>query len=962
MARIPEDELARLKSEIDLSALVAAAGVELRPHGGNLVGRCPWHEYKGPSLVVTPSKNLWHCMGACEQGGSVIDWVMKTRGVPFRHAVEILREGNSALVSGPPAGGNRHYRRPLPPAVALDADDQKLLAQVVGYYHETLKNSPEAIAYLEGRGLRHAEAFERFRLGFANRTLCYRIPAKTRKVGQVMRERLTRIGIYRGSGHEHFAGSVVVPIFDENGLVTGIYGRKITAGLRPGTPLHLYLPGPHRGVWNATALSAVKEVILCEALLDALTFWCAGFHNVTASYGVGGFTDEHLETFKRLGAEKVYIAYDRDDAGDAAAEKLAAKLTAAGIDACRVGFPQGLDANAYALKFPPASESLGVLLRGAAFMGKGSTRQENVAAEEPTELSPLAAKEETSEPPPPARGGLAVESDRIEWVAGDRAYRVRGLEKNLSHEQMRINLSVSRAERYHVDTLDLYSARQRQLFIRQAAEELGVEGAVVKRDLGRLLGELEAHQEKRIREAMTPKKTNVVIPEEEKAEALSLLGDPRLLDRIVSDFERVGIIGERTNKLVGYLAAVSRKMDEPLAILIQSSSAAGKSALMDAILSLTPDEDVERFTAVTGQALFYMIDTKLAHKILAIAEVEGAERAGYAIKMLQSEGRISIATPVKDPETGQMTTKRCEVEGPVTLILTTTHVTIDEELQNRAVVLTVDENREQTRAIHEIQRSAHTLDGLLRRQDRAAVVRLHQNAQRLLRPMLVAIPQAKDLTFLDTRLRTRRDHVKYLTLIRAVALLRQYQRPVRSVEHGGRLVPYIEATVGDIEVANGLAAEVLGRSLDELAPQTRRLLLLLDKFVGERAAERESFRFSRRDVREYSGWGHSQLALHIERLVELEYLAVHRGGRGQSFVYELVYDGGGKNGERFLVGLIDPDRLRIKYDSNLPGSGADLPGSFRPHSGAVPGGVRDAESGADDAGEGAGGETDETAA
>jgi DNA primase catalytic core len=940
MARIPEDELARLKAQVSLAALVEAAGIELKIHGENLVGRCPWHEDHGPSLVVTPAKNLWHCMGACQVGGSVIDWVMKARGVRFRHAVEILRAGNPALVAGPPATGSRHWKRPLPSAVELAADDQKLLNQVIDYYHQSLKSSTEALAYLERRGIRHTEAIETFHLGFANRTLCYRLPSATRKVGQDLRERLERIGILRASGHEHLAGSLVIPILDEHGSADGLYGRKITPNLRGGTPLHLYLHGPHKGVWNVAALAASKEIILCEALIDALTFWCAGFRNVTSSYGVCGFTDEILEAFKRHGVQKVLVAYDRDDAGDAAVEKLAPQLSAAGLEVGRILFPRGMDANEYALKVTPASESLGILIRSAQFVSKGKAASASAKKET---VQPLAADLSIQaqgakvEPPvdpaeaPPA--AMKLEPDTVELVLQDRTYRARGLEKNLSHGALRVTLRVSRGEKYHVDTLDLYSARQRGFFIKQAADELGVGTEAIKKDLGRVLLELEGVQEKRIRAAMEPKSRHVVIPEDQKAQALELLKDPRLLDRIVEDFERVGIIGEATNKLVGYLAAVSRKLDEPLAILIQSSSAAGKSALMDAILSLVPDEDVERYTAMTGQALFYMIDTKLSHKVLAIAEVEGAERAGYAIKMLQSEGKISIATTIKDPQTGLMVTKKNEVEGPVALVLTTTDVAIDEELQNRALVLTVDEERCQTRAIHQVQRRAHTLEGLLARQDRAGVISLHQNAQRLLRPLLVVNPYADRLTFADTKLRTRRDHVKYLTLIRAVALLHQYQRPVRHVQHRGRVVPYIEATLSDVTTANRLAAEVLGRSLDELAPQTRRLLMLLNQFVGDR--DRESFRFSRRQLREYSGWGDFQLRMHLERLVQLEYVLVHRGGRGQSFVYELVYDGAGKDGRPFLPGLIDVERLRHGYDQKFEPPGAGFEGPLSPQRGGV---------------------------
>src|SRR5882762_4527029 len=116
----------------------------------------------------------------------------------------------------------------------------------------------------------------------------------------------------RASGHEHFNGSIVIPISDAQGNVVQMYGRKLLDNLRTGTPKHLYLPSPHRGVFNLPALAASKDIILCEALIDALTFWCAGFRNVTASYGVNGFTDDHRAAFRKYGTERIYIAYDRD--------------------------------------------------------------------------------------------------------------------------------------------------------------------------------------------------------------------------------------------------------------------------------------------------------------------------------------------------------------------------------------------------------------------------------------------------------------------------------------------------------------------------------------------------------------------------------------------------------------------------------------------------------------------------
>jgi DNA primase len=952
VARIPEDVIERLKRELSLERLVEASGIELKRHGADLIGRCPLHDDKTPSLVISPKKNLWHCLGACQRGGSVIDWVMATREVSFRHAVEILSGGAPAATV-------------LPSPVVADADDRELLRQVVLYYHETLKKSPEALGYLEQRGLNQAEAIDTFCLGFANRTLGYRLP------GRAARERLQTLGLIRESGHEHFNGSLVVPILGEDGSVLGMYGRKVTpeSKLRKGTPLHLYLPGPHRGVFNPAGLRASKTVILCEAIIDALTFWCAGFRNVTASYGVEGFTADHLGAFGHHDIERVLIAYDRDDAGERAAAALAEKLTRAGLECWRVQFPRGMDANEYGCKVKPADKSLGVLLRHAVWLGKGHPPVQPLDMDLVAPGAELQQVEEMEvsraadgAPPPagvpeplpaaaepmPSLAAPAVpdaSADELTLTFGDRRYRVRGLARNTSHGALRVTLFLSRGDAVHVDTLDLYAHRQRAAFIKQAASELKVEEDVVKRDLGALLRQLEELQDERIRQVLTPKAKEVALSDEEAGRALELLQDPRLLDRILADFEVCGVVGEDTNKLLGYLAAVSRKLEEPLAVIIQSSSAAGKTALMEAILSFIPEEERVKYSAMTGQSLFYMGETDLQQKILAIVEEQGAERAAYALKLLQSEGELTIASTGKDPATGRLVTHEYRVSGPVMIFLTTTAVEVDEELLNRCLVLTVDEDREQTRAIHRLQRERQTLEGLLARRARPEVLKVHQDAQRLLKPLLVANPYARHLTFLDDRTRTRRDHVKYLTLIRTIALLHQYQREVKTASHRGAAVPYIEVTVDDIATANRLAHQVLGRSLDELAPQTRRLLMALDSLVATaaqaQAMPRSDVRFTRREIRERIGWSNTQLHTHLGRLVELEYLLVHRGQNGQRYVYELLYEGQGQSGQPFLAGLIDVEALRAKaYGGDLSASRPDLsctfPTAFGPFSETLP--------------------------
>ena len=923
MARISGEEIERLKGEVDLAGLVERSGVALKKAGGDLVGSCPFHDDDTPSLVVTPAKGLWHCMGACQRGGSVIDWVMVAQGVSFRHAVELLRAGLVGGGEGIPvlSGARKSNVRRLPAPIATDASDAEALAQVVDYYHATLRSSPEALAYLAARKLSGNDVAERFRLGHANRTLGLRLPHKQTKTGAALRGQLQRLGVYRSSGHEHLAGSLVVPVLDPDGTVTDLYGRKLTPNLRSGTPLHLYLPGPHAGVWNEEGLRG-GEVILCESLIDALTFYAAGFENVTASYGTSGFTSAHRDAFARHGVARVLLAYDHDAAGDTAAATLAAELMAGGIECFRVVLPLGADVNDVATAATNPRDALGRLVRGALWMGAGTatTRhradrvsggdvaggQGDVAvgqggtaivegdvgrSVEPgrgdtrksagVPVPSSAAASPTPVPPPPTAPPPATAAVHDELVVemGPHRWRVRHIAKAPTPGCLRVNVMVASGERFHVDVLDLYSARQRSGFIESAAKELRAERDQLAAELGQVLLAVETAQAA----ATAPDADNAPVPmsASDREAALALLARPDLLDQVADAYRTLGVVGEETSALVAWLVLTSRLSDRPLGAVIQSSSSAGKSTLTDAALALMPREECVSYSAMTGQALYYLGEADLCHKVLAIAEEEGASRASYALKLLVSEGRLSIAAAGKDPMTGRLTTNTYEVEGPVALLMTTTAPEIDEELANRLLVLSVDEGRAQTRAVHAAQRSAETIEGLVARARRAEVITRFANAQRLLRPIAVVNPFAPGLSFADRATRNRRDNAKYLGLIRAVALAHQHQRTAKQVQVESTTVTYIEATEGDVAVAESICAGVLDATTDELSPSTRRLLGALCDFAAIHGQ-----RFTRRELREATGLGDSQLKVHLARLVDLEYVTAERAGPATS--YELV--------------------------------------------------------------------------
>ena len=973
MARVPDEEIERLKKEVDLAELVVRSGVALKKAGGDLVGRCPFHDDDTPSLVVTPSKNLWHCMGACQVGGSVIDWVMRTQGVSFRHAVEVLREGVAPVITpgrrAPVA--KRSVSRRLPSPLDVSAEDQAVLSSVLDYYHSTLLGSPEALAYLARRKIDDPAVITRFRLGYANRTLGYRLPSKATKEGGAVRNRLIDLGVLRASGHEHLRGSIVVPVITPAGAVSELYGRKVGAHLRAGTPSHLYLPGPHHGVWNEEGLAG-GEVILCESLIDALTFYCAGFPHVTASYGTAGFTADHAEAFRRLGVARVLIAYDHDPAGNEAAAQLAQDLMAEGIECLRILFPYGDDANDVAVAATKPADVLGRCVRAAEWMGAGTATtgrrarpiegdderpegdeerlegdaggaesmgpgdariaegdtpiavgggEGDVVGTELTiqgdeggaTLSFSAAAFPAAAPPVPA---TAASHDELVVEVGSRRWRVRHIPKVPSPGSLRVNVMVGAGERFHVDTVDLYSAKARAAFTEAAATELRAERDAIKAEVGRVLLAVEDAQAAAI--TVPPTDAVIALSTAEREDALSLLSSPDLVDQVLDAFTTLGVVGEQSGALTAWLTLTSRLSDRPLGAVIQSSSSAGKSTLADAALALMPSEATVAYSAMTGQALYYLGETDLAHKVLSIAEEEGAARASYALKLLVSEGRLSIAAAGKDPVSGRLVTNTYEVTGPVALLMTTTAAELDEELANRLLVLAVDEGRHQTRAVHVAQRDAETLEGLVARSKRADVIARHANAQRLLSPIAVVNPHAPGLGFSDRSTRNRRDNAKYLGLIRAVTLAHQHQRSRKQVVVEDKTVTYIETTERDVALAEQLCGAVLGATTDELSPATRNVLCSIVDFSATNGN-----RFTRRALRDATGLGDSQLKVHLARLVDLEYVAVERAGPSTS--YE-------------LVGVVDHDTGR-DTGPDRPGAQGYRPGenADRPVIGRFPG-------------------------
>ena len=877
---IEQEKIDRIKTTVDMVALAEARGIKLKKNGRGYFGLCPFHDDKNPSLSINPKTNLWQCFG-CGAAGDVIRFIELFDRVDFTEAVKRLSSHELTT----PARKTPTRKPPPQPqpkdnpgnTKPLTVKQKKLLARVIAYYQHTLEETTQGLDYLKNkRGISRNQSLKDFGAGYVNGTLLSILPDDDQITGD-----LKTVGILNAKGNERFLNCVVFPLYDGSGAVVNLYGRNIDEGC---DLTHLYLPGSRSGLVNRQAVKRSQAILLTESVIDALTLYDQGFKNVMPLYGTNGLIDDHLSYCKGR-IKEAYLVFDADDPGRKAAQAVGLQLKDKDITPYTVELPVK-DVNIYFNRHTP--EQFEALLKQA----------------NPKSL-------EHSDHVHPRKKTLYKHTEQGFIVGyGERQYHVKGIQRGETQLKAVIKASgdVEGNLPFELTTIDLYSSRSRLWFAKLCADLFGAAEELVKEDIGKLLTLVESYQPK-------AQETKPLEPSQtEKKAAETFLKSPDMFKDILDALLIMGIVGEETNKIVCYLTAVSRLLAKPLSTLIQSRSGAGKSTLQNAILRFVPESHQEKYTRVTDQALFYKEEGSLKNKILAIEEEAGVGGAAYSIRNIQSEGRIRVAATGKDPGTGKMKTETYTVEGPVSVMLTTTAADIDAETASRFIFLSIDESEQMTAAIHDKQKQARTLEGLVNRTKSTHIERIHQIAQQMLKPVAVVNPFTPYLSYPTKSLISRRDHDKYLGLIEAIAFLHQYQRQAKTVQVDGKAVEYIEVTLNDIDKANVLANDVLGQSLDELARPSRLLLDGIYKMVRDISKKQklpvDEVFFTRRQIRESINWTDWQIKAHIKQLEELEYLNIRFGARGKEYAYALNYKGQGEDSSKFYLNLTPVEEIK----------------------------------------------------
>ena len=978
---ISKSDIDDVKGRHELAAFVASSGVELKRKGRYYVGRCPFHSPDNtPSLVIDPQKQLWNCLGACStngnagggkgsSGGDLFAYGMKLWDVDFREAFKRL--GGTVRDEIPPprphlvrAGrGSETIRAASAPADMTPtsrAPRMELFSRIVDHMTTELAQQRRAQEYLESRGLRTRALWRAFKLGYASGSVAEL--AGTEETSEV-RRLLVDLGILAKDGegrvHERMKGRLVFPLVAFNQLPVGLYGRAIDESV---DPHHMFLPGPRRGLFNWNAARRSKEILVVESVLDALSLVEAGIGNAIPIYGINGVTEDHKELVKRCGVSSVVVALDADEAGRKATPQVLALFEKLGVKARAIEWPEK-DPNDLLVKLGPEKtrEVVGKLLAPALARDVGAnpslisdaTATVTEAVNPPlltADLAPekatareSAVKEEKARPaavaevspgePRPQPSGLSREEllgEVLTLTSGDRLWRVVWSEAySASHLRatLRVRLGEASDAPSYLDSLDLVTARTRESFARKAAALTSLADPLpLQRSLEADLMRIAAIGEERRKAAETKDAVSISMSQPDRAKALELLRAKDLLSRIARDIEAAGYVGEETNKLIGYLVGISRKLDMPLSMVILSPSGSGKSGLADALEALTPEEDFFSLSSLTAQALFYMPKDKLVRKFVLIEERAGSIEADYSIRALQSKKKLTRAVPVKDPATGKIETKIFEILGPAAFLETTTESRINVENATRCFEIHLDESPEQTERIQRAQRRSKTFEGLKDRESRDEILRLHHDAQRLLKTVSVVIPFAESIEFPTAWLRTRRDNLRFLHLIEALAFLRQYQRPIVSrgtiKPLGKRLEELTDAelreavviaTLDDYEAAYELAGGLLGETLLDLKKPERAFLEAIRNLVERQGTGGELGDFSRREAREWTGLPHHRVRELFETLLELEYVEPSRASRGAGARYRLTP--AARLAQSVVPGLLTPEGLKKKLEA-----------------------------------------------
>jgi len=679
---IATEKIRAVKEQIDILKIFERYNIPLIKKGVNYLANCPFHKDESPSLSVNPTKNLWQCFG-CGAAGDTISLIQKLENFSFPDSVNKLSDlqNSHAITLNKTPLKEKRYRSLIKSGTTV-VENQELMNIICQFYHQALNTHSEAKQYLQNRHIFNTYIYKVYKIGFADGSLVTQL---TQELGNDIKTQLINLGVLLENGKERFHNCIVFPILDDTGNCISFYGRHIQ--IKDGG--HFYLPGPKKGIFNHKQLKEKnnRSIIITESIIDTLSFIYNDIFNVLPIYGTNGLTDEIISFLTGLIPAQIIIALDGDEQGQKAALHLKEKLShiLPQTNYQIVTFPNQLDTNEY---FKTHSK-----VQFEALMDpRNKSEDDKLKGSEDNKL-----------------GGS--ENDRLKEHPILKHCHIKFAEAKNGKLTVTIKAENPKTKRFLLDIFNLYANRQRQALTKNLADLFGLKISELETVVDQLISIAEQQVNDGNNYASELESNDIQMTAQEEKIAVDFLKKPDIFSQIISDYDDLGYIGEAINKKIAYLVMTSRKMKNPLSLVIMSNSAAGKSSLQKATLEFCPSSEAKHFTRLTQQSLYYLGEESLKHKFLSIEEAEGSSEASYSLKALLSAKQLNVIATDTDQQTGRKKATEYKTEGPIAVMISSTSPELEAEFASRTMIISIDETSAQTKSIHQSQKHKRTFLG-----------------------------------------------------------------------------------------------------------------------------------------------------------------------------------------------------------------------------------------------------------
>ncbi len=732
------------------------------------------------------------------------------------------------------------------------------LNTIIEYYHKCLSNNKKAQEFLTNKGLCNLEHYLTFKIGFADGSLI-------NIIGNTQKKELIDIGVLKDNKNEYLKDCITITIIDDKQVI-GIHGINIYDDLPVKS---IYVNEERKGLFNIRASKVYDEIILTNSILDGLSLIEPGIENVIAVEGTGNLCADHITRLRDNRVKTVVFAFSNDAVSRGGAGIITDLFVTEGFKV-KLIFPPN-----------PHKDWNECLLSG-------------VESKKIKDLIDNAEIFETQE----VKKAFQVKKEGFKHIfeVGEITYTVTGV-KEIFISNLRINIKAEYEGERFPDNVDLYSSRSRASFSLTLSQRFGIEPKRIEKDLIMMLEYFEDKRDKKLDSTEEDKKKEMT--EEEKKIGMDFLKSPDIFNQIIKDIEILGHVGEKNNKIISYLIAVSRFSAKPLSLFIQSGPSSGKSYLLETILKLLPPEAFKWISSISDQAFHYMPDDDFLNKIFMMGEALHNEIVEGYIRQMQSENKITRHVTMKDPKTGEMKTIEKDHIVNLVFMMTSTAMKVNLENLSRCIVTHADESADQTKKVLSMQRHKESFEGYLEGKHIVPqIIKKHIAAQRMLSSVTVFNPFKKYINFPSIRSIMRRGQQQFLGLINSSAILRQMQKKqLERIDHyTGQKVTGYYCDLFDYGIARKLfVEEKLLQHDDDVSAGAIKLYEAIRKMVKAKAEKErlkpEDLTVIQADVRGLTDLSASSVKQYLRILVEYEYLQVIGGKKhGTRFCYRLRED------------------------------------------------------------------------